>query len=375
MEILSYRCKDLSEQGWDFSTVKFKKINLLVGNSSTGKTKFINTIFNLGQLLISKEINRTGYWEISTKINEAKYDLIVETMDANNIKIIKREFIKKTKADGNETILIDRNDEKYLFNGKELPKLPANAASIYLLKDENEMKPLFNGFGSILKRYFSHDLTARNDDYESIPLQYIKNEGKNIETVLANDFNTSIKMFILQENFNEIFKQIIVYFKEIFPFIKEVSIKNFSELHGQPPLLSGIIPVFCIKESNVEKWIEYKDLSSGIKKVLIILIDTFVLPDGGIYLLDEYENSLGLNAINFFPDFLLSQPTKKQFILTSHHPYIINKIPISDWYVFTRDGSKVSIIYGEDLIARFGKSKQQAFLKLINDKLFTDAIK
>ena len=45
-----------------------------------------------------------------------------------------------------------------------------------------------------------------------------------------------------------------------------------------------------------------------------------ILPEEGcVYLIDEYENSLGVNAINFFPSVLFEAASKSQFIITSHH--------------------------------------------------------
>lgn len=54
--------------------------------------------------------------------------------------------------------------------------------------------------------------------------------------------------------------------------------------------------------------------------------------------------------------------------------YIINKIPVNDWYIFHRRGSEVSIKHGEELIQRFGQSKQKAFIKLINDPFYTEGV-
>ncbi|NQT26088.1 ATP-binding protein [candidate division KSB1 bacterium] len=114
------------------------------------------------------------------------------------------------------------------------------------------------------------------------------------------------------------------------------------------------------------------NLSSGMQKTLLILTDVHTLPPGSIYLIDEYENSLGVNSVNFFPNLLLEEDFKIQFLITSHHPYIINKIPIKNWYVFHRKGTEVKIIYGEKLITRYGKSKQQTYIKLLNDPFFLE---
>jgi hypothetical protein len=53
-----------------------------------------------------------------------------------------------------------------------------------------------------------------------------------------------------------------------------------------------------------------------------------------------------------------------QFILTSHHPYIINNIDLTDWKIVTRKGGIVRVKDAEQL--HLGRSKHQAFIQLMN---------
>ena len=112
-----------------------------------------------------------------------------------------------------------------------------------------------------------------------------------------------------------------------------------------------------------------------MQKVLLIMADISMLPEGGIYLIDEYENSLGTNAIGFFPEFIQDIEKDIQIFITSHHPYLINEIPLQSWYVFHREGTHVNIRYGDEIAERYGKSKQQAFIQLINDPLFSRGVR
>jgi len=134
------------------------------------------------------------------------------------------------------------------------------------------------------------------------------------------------------------------------------------------------LPVFCIKEKNISQWISSRDISSGMQKIFLLILDTYLLQDSGILLIDEYENSLGINAINFLPDLINSINTKCQFIITSHHPYIINSIPIESWKVFHRNGMHVHITNGIDLKERYSNSSQEYFVQLINDPLYIGGI-
>lgn len=162
------------------------------------------------------------------------------------------------------------------------------------------------------------------------------------------------------------FDYVIDEFKSIFPFIINVDFTSGAELSDN----NSFSPLLIFQERNVKESIYLHDLSSGLIKVLLIMTDISTLPEESIYIIDEYENSLGMNAINFLPDFIRSYSSKIQFITTSHHPYLINNIPIDDWVVFGRNGSNVAVRLGENLVSRYGASKQDAFVKLINDPFY-----
>ena len=138
--------------------------------------------------------------------------------------------------------------------------------------------------------------------------------------------------------------------------------------------IPGNVPIFCIKEKNVDDWIRLDELSSGMQKVLLILTDFFSLPKGSIYMIDEYENSLGVGAIDFFPQVLEFEDYDAQIIITSHHPYLIKRIPIDNWFIVHRKGSNLQFSFGEELNQKFGLSTQDKYIQLINDPFYSEGI-
>jgi len=134
------------------------------------------------------------------------------------------------------------------------------------------------------------------------------------------------------------------------------------------------IPVVLIKERGINKPIALSDVSSGMQKVLLIVTDVITTPTTMLYMIDEYENSLGVNAIDFLPPFLAECGGTRQFIMTTHHPLLINAIPVADWFIFHRKGLNIRVTPGEMVEARYGRSKQQRFTQLINDPLYTEGV-
>ena len=118
-----------------------------------------------------------------------------------------------------------------------------------------------------------------------------------------------------------------------------------------------------IKEKECDIWISQDNISSGMFKTLMYIAEIYLSQEGAVVLIDEFENSLGSNCIDAVTD-ILTERQDLQFIITSHHPYIINNIPMGCWKIVTRKGGVVTVKSAEDL--NLGRSKHQAYLQLIN---------
>lgn len=376
MKILSYEASGGDSEGdIHFKKMSFGTINLIIGNTATGKTRLLNTLFNGARLITHKDRFYVGSWDITFKHNSLKYRWVIETRrseDNGKGYVYEEQLIKY--EDDNETILVKRSSNSFVFNGEELPKLSHRETSISLLQEEELIKPVYQAFSSIMRRDFSGPDLQNVTSWQTLPPKLLHKieETRSLKDLFEADLALSCKLLILSKFFKEIYDNICDEFINTFPFISEVKIFEADQFDVYYP---GHVPVFSLKEKDINKWIPLHQFSSGMKKVLLILCDVFTLPEEGyVYLIDEYENSLGINAINFFPTVLLEAPQESQFIITSHHPYIIGNVPVKDWIVFHRKGKTVEVKQGEELKDKFGKSKQKAFIQLINDPFYVEGI-
>jgi hypothetical protein len=375
MRINRYKYSEKRPHGWSFQEVNFGDFNLLVGLSASGKTRLLNTIFNLALFVVREEfIAVAGYWDIDIEHNGISYKWEIKFGETDDKKgIVKHELLKIINS-GKEKMLVERDSSRFLFLGIELPKLSLQKTSVSLLKEEEIIKGLYSGFLQIMKRSFFNNQSMEEGKRLS-PTAWLDHQYKENKHdpnfIFTQGLNPRLQ--ILYKYDNEKYLRIINFFKSVFPFITEIGMQEITPIEIGLPI-SDKVSILCIKEKHINEWIRFLDFSSGMQKVLLILTDIETLPAGSIYLIDEYENSLGTNAIDFLPSYLEGLDKDCQYIITSHHPYLINNVNPKDWYIFHRTGSDVRIMYGEKNLERFGKSKQQAFIQLLNDSFYTEGV-
>jgi AAA15 family ATPase/GTPase len=158
------------------------------------------------------------------------------------------------------------------------------------------------------------------------------------------------------------FDDVLKSYLDIFPEVEDIIIKNIPEKESENSFGFGM----WLKIRNKSELVPQTDISSGMYKTLL-LISQIILSKGKKLLLhDEIENSLGINCLNEVSELYVDSIS--QVILTSHHPYIINTIPMKSWKVVVRDGNKILCKSPEEL--GLCRSKHEAFMQLINNNAF-----
>ena len=247
----------------------------------------------------------------------------------------------------------------------------------FSLLEDDEIAALYMNMKKIIARRFSGDELNKNFQLGTIvsnaPDNPVPPHIKTMGDLAVEPIDFHNKMYILQKILPNDYKKVIGFIQSAFPFIEDASLQPITQIM---PNFQGALHthIFCIKERKIDKWISCHDISSGMQKLFLLILDAFLLQDSGILLIDEYENSLGISAINFLPDLIDSISQNCQFIITSHHPYIINRIPIESWKVFHRDGMAVHITDGTALKEKYAVSRQEYFVQLINDPLYNGGI-
>ena len=111
-----------------------------------------------------------------------------------------------------------------------------------------------------------------------------------------------------------------------------------------------------------------------MRRTLVHLLELALSPPGTVLLIDEYENSMGVNCLPAVTEQILERAGDLQFIITSHHPYVINNVDKKHWMVVRRRGSVVEVVPASAIPSLDTRSSQDAFIQLMNAEEYRGSI-
>ncbi|URQ60040.1 ATP-binding protein [Pantoea alhagi] len=353
--------------------IDFQPFSLLVGASGVGKTQILDAINNLRQ--ISQGNPKSGFsWEVEFEIDSTPYywsgeygevegdnvnnPLISFHIFGNDEEEIKPVILhEKLIVSGKE--IISRDGEDIFFKGEAIVKLDPSESAINLLKQELEI--------AVVKKAFNKIISTTRNDFGFAYIGFIKRSKEydadisSVEELRDNDFALPIKMYVCQEKLPVYFQQIIDTYIDIFPFVEGVMIEKYEEDMSPRGYLAFNVRV---KERGIEHWINQDSMSSGMIKTFYQIAYLYLCSKGTVFLIDEFENGFGVNCINDITDVLMNTGDGMQFIITSHHPYIINNVPIDNWKIISRKAGEIKSYDANEF--KLKESNHEAFTKLIN---------
>lgn len=369
MKIHEFSYRD-NATSWELEPVVFEDLNLLVGVSGVGKTMTLKAITSLidisdGEsangvewtITFTDEVDRECVWKgkfsnfgLERELRNYFTRVIKDDDEAPELPTLLYEEIV---VDGKE--IARRNESDIVFKSQPTLKLSPNESIVKLLKEEADIAPIHKSFTRIV---WSRDFRGgRIVEFDKLLEKY-----KSLEEIQDANLDTFLKLALLKEHEPRIFEEIKDIFINIFPHVEDIKIDTISQC--DLPLQIAEFPFFQVKEKNVERWFYPWELANGMLKTLSVVSDLYLLPLRSVVLIDEFENSLGVNCIDAVGDFL-SQNRDIQLIVTSHHPYIINTINMDYWKILTRRGGVVRVRRAEDFERLAKKSLHDNFTRLL----------
>lgn len=365
MRIKSLTFKN-NKTGWHVDNLEFGMLTLLVGASGVGKTQILRALQRLSG--IARGFSYNGIeWNVQFLLDGKRYDWSgsFETADVEDQLDVTKDYlydITKETLTIDGVLVVDRDENRLLFQGMETIKLDKQKSVIELLKEEANIEPINKAFRKI---------SILSSEREGILVSPIKNDSSAVMTIRdikqSSKHHSIEKLFLLKKNNLPEFDEICNAFKSIFPIIEEVNFTTGTFWDDRT------FPILEIKEHGMDSWILRSDISNGMIRTLNMLTTFFLAEDGDVILIDEFENGLGVNCIDDLAEMIISPETNVQVIMTSHHPYIINAIPFKNWKIVTRQKTGVKAYSANELsIGEF--SKHDAFIQLVQSEAYRKGV-
>ena len=370
MKILKFQFEDKSLE-WRLEELSLCKLTLLVGASGVGKTQILRSLMALKEITEGESLNGIAWLIEFETLTKQKYIWQGE-FEKQDISIFGDEEDNESKKDNpkiifeklflNEKLIVDRTSKKILFNGRPTIKLSPQESILSLLKEENLVKPTHESFK---KLYFvDHSTSTQMRRFRfNFNIDRRSKKYKTLEKIQESELVTIFKLFFLSKMDSQTFSIIKERFIDIFPQVEDIKIAPIEIEDRKMPRFMKDYLFIQIKEKGVKNWIHESRISSGMFKTLMQLSELYLCAEGTVFLIDEFENSLGINCINEITNDILASKRQLQFILTSHHPYIIDAIGFNNWKLVTRNAG----ITKTHTLDKFniGKSKHSAFMQLL----------
>lgn len=372
MKISKFQFEDKSLE-WRLEELLLNKITLLVGASGVGKTQILRALMGLKQITNGSSINGVAWLIEFETLLKKKYtwqgefenkgiSIFTEEDDDEEDKKNKAKIVfEKLYLD--KKLIVERTTDKILFNGQPTIKLSQQESVLSLLKEEDLVKPAHDELKKLYFADHSNSASERGFSFSFLNSNNLAKKYKTLQKIQESELETPLKLFFLSKVDKKTFALIKQRYIDIFPQVEDIKIAPLETKEKEMPDFLKDYPFIQIKEKNVKHWINQNRISSGMFRTLLQLSELYLCAEGTIFLIDEFENSLGINCINEITNDILSSRRQLQFILTSHHPYIIDAINFDNWKLVTRNAG----IIKTHNISRFniGKSKHSAFMQLL----------
>lgn len=344
----------------------FEDITLLVGLSGAGKSQILNAVEYSLNLAVRNNIILKPYsvtlsitigsnnYQWAYQINKADVNSIVfENHEDNNGYIITHETLSK-----NGELIFERNPNDIIVAGYNKVPQPKKNESLLLQYSEDEaFEELISGIRKLHSIEMELEVRGR---IKSDTFNYIKNlVSETLEQDPQTQFATFsklpvvAKLFIAKKYYPTEYIRIFDAVKDLFIEIDDIDIVEDKKRE-----------IYLVAITVYGKQILQSDISSGMLKTIYYFVELFTMSKDSLVLIDEFENGLGVNCIDLLSEMLLSQREDLQFIITSHHPKIINGIEQNKWKIIDRE---INIIKNSNCAEYgIGNSKHDAYFNLIN---------
>ena len=339
-------------------------ITLLVGLSGVGKTQILNAIEYSLKLAVNKNLrlepyNTTLCFQIGEEVYVWSYRIQQDhTEDIFESKEIKYFFAYEKLQNIKGDILMQRTSDTIQVTGYDKVPTPKKDESLLVQYSEDAfVKPIISEMLKLYPIEIEMDVRGAiaqesfNMFKAKIKESFKENEKQPFEKF--SHLPVPLKIYITKKYYPQMYAQIFSAVKELFMEINSIDIVEDPDRE-----------IYMVAIDVYGKRLLQHEISNGMLKTIYYIVELITMSKNSLVLIDEFENGLGVNCIDVLAELLLGERRDLQFVITSHHPKIINQISNKKWKIIERDIATVKNFTAEE----YGimHSQHEAYFNLIN---------
>ena len=379
---MNERVKNVKIQWLEFENLKTQlkieriyfnnDVTLLVGLSGVGKTQILNAVeYSLNLAVDKDEPLRPYKVGIGVLVDDEEYEWFYEINKANENELIinednKYEFVYEKLVKNNEIVFERKNLEVEVVGYDKVPQPKKSESLILQYSDDKNFEKLISGIRKLYPVEIELAVRGgiRSESFSRLKSKVIDTLNVSEEKVEFKVFShlpVAVKLYIVKNYYPDIYVKIFDAVKELFMEIEDIDVEE-----------DAVREMYLVSIQVYGKKLLQQDISNGMLKTIYYIVELFTMSEDSLVLIDEFENGLGVNCIDVLSELMLSERDDLQFIITSHHPKIINAIDKNKWKIIDREGSIVknssSLSYG------IGNSQHDAYFNFLNILVFEGKI-
>ncbi len=368
MRVASLEFHDL-ETGWHLKETTFDGLNLLVGASGVGKTKILRALAHPVEAAFGGSPMTNASWTLTFESAGKQIVWRAHVVPADSTTSPYKSVFESESIQRDGELLVERTQDKFTFGRQDIPtRLGSEHSAWQLLNREAEFQPLLLDLMQFAWfRPSVQVVTISRQKLDDIA-RLIAPEGLLRIQLRAEErsTNSTLHAYLLDRAAPTRFAEVKERYCDIFP-VDDVGVAEHELGDGNVAL------TLRIKDRGSARWIEEPDMSDGMLRTLKLLVELTFASPGSVFLFDEIENGMGTNCLPAVAE-LIQTRSDCQFFITSHHPYVIDKLPLSSWRIVRRRGSEVTVTPASEIRALSGASHHRAFTLLLNSEEYLEAL-
>ena len=342
LKLVAYSQFEGEKGEWKVNELTLGPINLLVGKNASGKTRMLNIIGNLGNLLAGdlKPAFRSGSYNVTFEHGGKVLKYILVYRDSL---VLKEEFtldgkkVMKRGHGGRGKILFERTKRWAEF------QTPQNELAAVARRDSVQhsyFEPLHEWGRSIRHFYFGSHM------------------GRESLAVIAKDqkieFNLKDTTKVIQifrrgtKECGEKFKKAILEDMAAIDYpLKDIGVAPVTSIVLTSPVAGELVCLF-VKEKDLKGVTEQTDMSQGMFRTLSIIIQlnySQMTSRPSCILIDDVGEGLDFDRSCALIELLMRkvQGSSVQLIMATNDRFVMNKVPLETWAVIRRKAGTVEV--------------------------------